>query len=35
LRSTTDAWAATAGFVPAGRYGNFWVYTLNYCKPAK
>jgi ubiquinone/menaquinone biosynthesis C-methylase UbiE len=35
LRSTTDAWAATAGFAPAGRYGNFWVYTLNYRKPAK
>jgi len=34
LRSTTDAWAATAGFVPAGRYGNFWVYTLNYRTPA-
>ncbi len=32
LRSTTTGWAISAGFTPAGSFGNFWLYTLNFQK---
>lgn len=31
-QATTIRWAASAGFALAERHGNFWVYTLNFCK---
>ncbi|MBN2003579.1 MAG: methyltransferase domain-containing protein [Anaerolineae bacterium] len=34
-RATTVAWARATGFVPAGRYGNWWNYTLNFRKPVE
>lgn len=34
LAHTTIAWAQTAGFELAERHGNWWVYTLNFRKPA-
>lgn len=30
LRRTVTAWATDAGFRPAGRYGNFFSYTLTF-----
>jgi ubiquinone/menaquinone biosynthesis C-methylase UbiE len=32
-RKTTTAWAEAAGFELTGRYGNVWLYTLNFRKP--
>ena len=34
LQSTTIRWAETAGFELEERHGNWWVYTLNFRKPA-
>ena len=34
LARTTIRWAAEAGFELAERYGNWWVYTLNFRKQA-
>ncbi|MBN1888672.1 MAG: methyltransferase domain-containing protein [Thermoflexales bacterium] len=34
LARTTIRWAAEAGFELAQRHGNWWVYTLNFQKPA-
>lgn len=34
LAHTTIAWAQAAGFELAERHGNWWVYTLNFRKPA-
>ena len=33
-RQTTIAWAEAAGFALTERFGNVWVYTLNFRKPA-
>jgi ubiquinone/menaquinone biosynthesis C-methylase UbiE len=33
-QAPTIAWAQAAGFELVGRYGNLWVYTLNFQKPA-
>ena len=33
LARTTVRWAEAAGFEPAGRHGNWFVYTLNFQKP--
>ena len=33
-QATTIQWAEVAGFELTERYGNFWVYTLNFKKPA-
>jgi ubiquinone/menaquinone biosynthesis C-methylase UbiE len=34
LAQTTIHWAAEAGFELAERHGDWWVYTLNFQKPA-
>ena len=34
LARTTIRWAEQAGFELAERYGNWWMYTLNFRKPA-
>ena len=34
LRSTTVRKGKKAGFVLAGLYGNFWTYTVRFCKPS-
>ena len=34
LQSTAIRWAETAGFELEERHGNWWVYTLNFCRPA-
>ena len=34
LQGTTIRWAETAGFELEERHGNWWVYTLNFRKPA-
>jgi ubiquinone/menaquinone biosynthesis C-methylase UbiE len=34
LARTTAAWVAEAGFELAERYGNWWIYTLNFRRPA-
>ncbi len=34
LAQTTIRWAVKAGFEMAERHGNWWVYTLNFIKPA-
>jgi SAM-dependent methyltransferase len=34
LARTAIRWAETAGFVLAECHGSWWVYTLNFCKPA-
>jgi ubiquinone/menaquinone biosynthesis C-methylase UbiE len=34
LPRTTTRWAETAGFQPAERHGNWWLYTLNFQRPA-
>jgi ubiquinone/menaquinone biosynthesis C-methylase UbiE len=34
-RSTTIGWAEAAGFFLEAYHGNFWVYTLNFRKPAE
>lgn len=31
-RQTSIAWARAAGFELSERHGNWWVYTLNFCK---
>jgi ubiquinone/menaquinone biosynthesis C-methylase UbiE len=33
LPRTTIRWVENAGFIFAGRHGNWWVYTLNFRKP--
>jgi ubiquinone/menaquinone biosynthesis C-methylase UbiE len=34
LPQTTTRWAETAGFQLAERHGNWWLYTLNFQRPA-
>jgi SAM-dependent methyltransferase len=34
LARTTIRWAEGAGFELAARHGNWWIYTLNFKKPA-
>jgi SAM-dependent methyltransferase len=34
LARTTIRWVEAAGFKLAERYGNWWIYTLNFRKPA-
>jgi len=34
LAATVIRWAAEAGFDLAERHGDWWTYTLNFCKPA-
>ena len=34
-RTTTIAWARAAGFELSERFGNVWVYTLNFRKPKR
>lgn len=33
LPRTTIRWVEKAGFIFAGRHGNWWIYTLNFRKP--
>lgn len=33
LAATVIRWADEAGFKLSERYGNWWTYTLNFCKP--